>query len=111
MPQSGHVPRSEAAKWSVSQASGTTRDFLVSIGMLPSGRTHLQGYVIAAALVLILAAILGIKTSLQAASGSKPFSMESFEKYKEGRRGDEEPHPRDTTEDELPNGDWLEDPT
>lgn len=63
----------------------------------------------------MLAAILGVKTSLQAASNSKPFSMEGFEKKgKGGAAGGEgppmEPHERDTAEQDAPNGDWLTDP-
>ncbi|CAN0203704.1 unnamed protein product, partial [Ectocarpus fasciculatus] len=71
-----------------------------------------------AAAVLVLAAILGVKTSLQAASNSKPFSMEGFDangkKTGDGGRGRPqptfEPHERDTSEEDAPNGDWLEDP-
>ncbi|CAM9793218.1 unnamed protein product, partial [Ectocarpus sp. 4 AP-2014] len=69
-----------------------------------------------AAAVLVLAAIMGVKTSLQAASNSKPFSMEGFDAKgeKTGGRGRQqqtfEPSERDTTEEDAPNGDWLEDP-
>lgn len=68
---------------------------------------------IAAIAVLVVAAILGIRTSLLAASNSKPFSMEGFDKKKgadEPAAEPLEPDPRDTTEGDYPNGDWLEDP-
>ena len=72
-------------------------------------------YAIAGAVsVLILGVFLGIKTSIQTAGSSKPFSMEGFDK-KDGRGRGQGFHasdfnPRDTSEDDLPNGDWLEDP-
>lgn len=75
-----------------------------------------QAAIAVAAAVLVLAAILGVKTSLQAASNSKPFSMEGFDANgeKTGGRGRQqqtfEPSERDTTEEDAPNGDWLEDP-
>lgn len=71
-----------------------------------------QGPLIAAIVVLVVAAILGVRTSLQAAS-SKPFSMEGFEKKKEAGDPEAEPvdaDPRDTTEEDYPNGGWLDDP-
>lgn len=67
----------------------------------------------AAVAVLVLGVILGIKTSLQAASNSKPFTMEGFKKEKPGTDPEGNPveaHPRDTLEEDAPNGDWLEDP-
>lgn len=62
--------------------------------------------------MLLIAALLGIKTSLQAASSSKPFSMEGFEKSKVVKEGAEEVEadPRDTRKEDYANGDWLEDP-
>ena len=78
-----------------------------------------QGAIAVAVAIAMLAAILGVKTSLQAASSSKPFSMEGFEKKGKGGGagggggGDGapiEPHERDTTEQDAPNGDWLTDP-
>lgn len=75
-----------------------------------------QAALIAAAAMLVLGVLMGIKTSLQAAGSSKPFSMEGFEKKgKAGAAGKdgsplEEEHPRDTKEEDAPNGDWLTDP-
>lgn len=66
--------------------------------------------------MLVLGVFFGVKTSLQAASSSKPFSMEGFEnKNKAGAGGGDdgvpfEADPRDTTEEDAPNGDWLTDP-
>eukprot|EP00903_Cladosiphon_okamuranus_P006388 g6253.t1 len=76
-----------------------------------------KGAIVVAVAIAVLAAILGVKTSLQAASNSKPFSMEGFEKKGKGGGsggGDGptiEPHERDTSEEDAPNGDWLTDPT
>lgn len=77
-----------------------------------------QAAIAVAAAVLVLAAILGVIMSLQAASNSKPFSMEGFDgdgkKTGAGGRARQqptfEPHERDTSEEDAPNGDWLEDP-
>ncbi|CAN0458191.1 unnamed protein product, partial [Hapterophycus canaliculatus] len=73
-----------------------------------------QGAIITAVVVLMIAAVMGVKTSLQAASSSKPFSMEGFEKKgKSGAGGGAapfEPHERDMAEEDAPNGDWLTDP-
>lgn len=70
---------------------------------------------ITAIVVIVVGVMLGIRTSIQAASSSKPFDMDgikSFEKKpKTGSSGDgEETNPRDTLEDDAPNGDWLPDP-
>lgn len=76
----------------------------------------MQGAVAVSIAVLVLGVFLGIKTSLQAASSSKPFTMEGFEKKGKagaGGSGDGTPmkaHPRDTLEEDAPNGDWLTDP-
>ena len=76
--------------------------------------SHAQGAVIAAVAVMILGVIMGIRTSLQAASGNKPFTLEgkAFEKKgKAGPGGDNvETNPRDTDEEDASNGDWLSDP-
>ncbi|CAM9697162.1 unnamed protein product [Ascophyllum nodosum] len=73
-----------------------------------------KGAVIAAVAVMILGVIMGIRTSLQAASGNKPFTLEgkAFEKKgKAGPGGDNvETNPRDTDEEDASNGDWLSDP-
>lgn len=61
---------------------------------------------------LVLAIFFGIKTSIQAAESSKPF-MEEFKEQKAswagGDEGIYEPNPRDTTVEDSPNGDWLDD--
>lgn len=91
-----------------------------SVLPLNKNRLFSQGAIAVAVAIAVLAAILGIKTSLEAASNSKPFSMEGFEKKKGkgggagGGGGDGppiEPHERDTMEQDAPNGDWLTDPT
>jgi len=50
---------------------------------------------------------------MQAASSSKPFTMEGFDK--KGKAASEaqaavEPTERDVAEEDAPNGDWLTDP-
>lgn len=70
---------------------------------------------IAAIVVIVVGVLLGIRTSIHAASSGKPFDMEgikSFDKKpKAGSSGDgEETNPRDTMEEDAPNGDWLTDP-
>lgn len=106
----------------VSLTTAGTLNILLDAFAFECGRSlarslpRLQGAIAVAVALAVLAVILGIKTSLQAASNSKPFSMEGFEKKGKGGGGTGgdgapmEPHERDTKEQDAPNGDWLTDP-